>query len=364
MEKLKVKHRKVNSKVIPLQASKELFAKIALVSRICSVDMRTVFKYPLGPLPWSLSEPIRTLKKTCKASLLHKLEGKLGTIEHLHGNFALIVDGMAFVQQSKVFNTTFGEFAKILLSRITSTGHGASRIDVVFDEYREMSIKNVERHRRSHGQMTYNTIVSTAEIKQLGLFLSSNDNKNSLIKFIVSQWKNECYRTMIGDKEFLVTEGQKVIHIKGDNVSEEVNLFWNHEEADTRMILHAKHAAYTFDSVLIASPDTDVFIILLSLHTEIDARIYFLTGVRNSRRIIYIIKVVDQIESSLNPHHVSKELLMKSLIGIHRFTGCDTISSFAGRGKVKPLAVMVKDIKYIEAFAELGSETSVFQVNL
>ena len=39
------------------------------------LDLATVFQYPLGPLPWSLSGPLGNLKKTNKASLLHKLEG-------------------------------------------------------------------------------------------------------------------------------------------------------------------------------------------------------------------------------------------------------------------------------------------------
>ena len=67
----KVKECKVNSKIIPLQATRELFAKIALIAQIRSLNMRLVFQYPLGPLPWSLAEPIGTLKKTSKANLLH-----------------------------------------------------------------------------------------------------------------------------------------------------------------------------------------------------------------------------------------------------------------------------------------------------
>jgi len=38
---------------------------------------------------------------------------------------------------------------------------------------------------------------------------------------------------------------------------------------------------------------------------------------------------------SSNAREVSKELLMKSFIGIHSFTGCDTVSALNGRGKVK-----------------------------
>ena len=109
----------------------------------------------------------------------------------------------------------------------------------------------------------------------------------------------------------------------------------NHEEADTRMLLHAKHASLTYPKVLISSPDTDVFIIFLSVHTRITANLYFLTGIKSSRRIIDVSKVADYIFDTLKRCDVSKEVLMESLIGFHSFTGCDTISAFAGRGKVK-----------------------------
>ena len=71
----KIKTCRVNSKIIQVQASKERFAKVSLVAQIRSLNMRSVFKFPLGLLPWSLAEPIGTMKKTSKAALLHKLEG-------------------------------------------------------------------------------------------------------------------------------------------------------------------------------------------------------------------------------------------------------------------------------------------------
>jgi len=47
---------------------------------------------------------------------------------------------------------------------------------------------------------------------------------------------------------------------------------------------------------------------------------------------------------SSNAREVSKELLMKSFIGIHSFTGCDTVSALNGRGKVIALNLMVKNV--------------------
>ena len=45
--------------------------------------MRSVSKFPLGPLPWTLAEPMGTLKKTSNATLLHKLEGTVEPMERV-----------------------------------------------------------------------------------------------------------------------------------------------------------------------------------------------------------------------------------------------------------------------------------------
>ena len=105
----------------------------------------------------------------------------------MHGEQVLTIDGMNYVQQSKVYSKTFGQFATNLLSRILAPGKKANRIDVVFDHYCNVSIKSVARDRRSSGnQLLFMTIVSSAVIKQWPLFLSCSDNKNALIAFVVS----------------------------------------------------------------------------------------------------------------------------------------------------------------------------------
>lgn len=50
---------------------------------------------------------------------------------------------------------------------------------------------------------------------------------------------------------------------------------------------------------------------------------------------------------------------MKSLIDVHGFTGCDAISGFARRGKVKPLKLMLRDTRCVEAFSQLGEQTGI-----
>ena len=61
------------------------------------------------------------------------------------------------------------------------------------------------------------------------------------------------------------------------------------------MLFHAKHASANYFKILISSPETDVFIICLSVHMAITANLFFLTGVENSRRIINVTNVAEYI---------------------------------------------------------------------
>ena len=86
------------------------------------------------------------------------------------------------------------------------------------------------------------------------------------------------------------------------------------------MILHAKHASKSYDRILIASPETDVFVLCMSLQNYIDGRIYFLTGVKNSRRITDIKAVAENFGKSMNICNATDELFLESIIGFCCFT--------------------------------------------
>lgn len=46
----------------------------------------------------------------------------------------------------------------------------------------------------------------------------------------------------------------------------------------------------------------------------------------------------------------------QALPGFHAFTGCDTVSSFAGHGKISSYKLMQKDVRYVETFSRLGED--------
>ena len=59
------------------------------------------------------------------------------------------------------------------------------------------------------------------------------------------------------------------------------------EEADGHLLLHASHAAHeAFNSVLVCSEDTDVFITSLVFSNEIGASLFTKSGTRTRTKVI------------------------------------------------------------------------------
>lgn len=124
----------------------------------------------------------------------------------------------------------------------------------------------------------------------------------------------------------------------------------DHEEADTRLILHAAHASSQGSTTIIWSPDTDVAIIALgTIAIDCNRTVWFATGTGNRRRLI------DLSHMAL---HLGKDI-SSALIGLHALTGCDSVSSFYGRGKkvcFKVLLAAQDSPEIISALKELGTE--------
>ena len=95
-------------------------------------------------------------------------------------------------------------------------------------------------------------IIPDAEIKQWSSLLSSNDNKNKLIRFIVEHWKSNS--NLINGKEFITTVDSKAYKINLEDCSR----------------LHC------------------IFLVALSKSPLIQSHLYMLTGTGKHTRIIDI----------------------------------------------------------------------------
>ena len=97
---------------------------------------------------------------------MNKLEDDTEAADVLRKDHTLVVDGLAYVRQIKTSDLTYQEFSAKLLRHIINSGKCVSRIDAVFDVYKENSVKDVEHARRSNGQLVLKQIVPSSPIKQ------------------------------------------------------------------------------------------------------------------------------------------------------------------------------------------------------
>ena len=286
------------------------------------------------PLPWGLANPDGSIRKTNKASLVRELEKNVSPAETIIHPSSCIIDGMSMIQRLNANNKTFLQISESILSSVLCEGSQNDRIDVVFDVYRDMSIKNAERLNRVTGtDVQYKNIKGGHVIQQWRKFLCSSYNKSSLIKFLTGEWKQEQYRERLGSKSLDVTCESACFKIMKEGRSEVSELITSQEEADTRVFLHALHGANEgARSVVMTAEDTDIMVISLGLNRDIPCSIYQKSGTKNRTRYIDISKLA----SSLG------EKVCDALIGYHSFTGCDTVSAFAGRGKLSALKLLKK----------------------
>ena len=120
------------------------------------------------------------------------------------------------------------------------------------------------------------------------------------------------------------------------------------EKTDSRVILYCMFAREKgFQYVRVNSPpDTDILFILLHYAAKLLHGITVLleTGKGSERKCID----VSNLFASLTPCRTS------ALLGLHAFTGCDSTSAFKRKWKVKPIKLLFKTQRYIDAFPRLG----------
>jgi len=137
------------AKEVVLKADRRLFGQMVITAESRNLQMSDVLALPLGPLPWALANDDGSLRKANKAALARELEKNVSPAEDIPELSATIIDGMSLVQKLKGNDQTFWQLAESTLSHVLHEGSKSHRIDVVFDVYREMSIKDAERSNSS-----------------------------------------------------------------------------------------------------------------------------------------------------------------------------------------------------------------------
>ena len=244
---------------------------------------------------------------------------------------AIVIDFMALVRKVPLKKLdppvkTFHNFAIALTSMITKAGHNSDEVHIVFDNYREYSIKNGERDRRAKSkEMVALDVISPNQNVPVILenFWSSSTSKSAFQAFYV-EWLTTNYH---GSKPLYLGISPQAWIVSAGCASVFPQLNCTHEEADDRMMFHiqdilSRRSGPT--SMTLSSGDTDVFVCLL-YHLTVNWRDFGLQElwlIRNSgmRRVI------------LPLHDICSALgndLIECLPAIHALTGCDTTSKIA-----------------------------------
>ena len=88
--------------------------------------------------------------------------------------------------------------------------------------------------------------------------------------------KTKCHLLTPGVTETDPIQRQEVPELESD-----------HEEADTRLLLHSKHAAESYDHIIVKTPDTDVFVLCIAMQKVIGKDLKVMTGTGNKFRLRY-----------------------------------------------------------------------------
>ena len=111
---------------------------------------------------------------------------------------------------------------------------------------------------------------------------------------------NKCYLLSPGSSPTAIVLRREIAELGCD-----------HEEADTRILFHSRHAAKGHLQLIIRSPDTDVFVLAIAMQKSIGKEMYFMTGTGNKFRVLDVTIVSDELG----------EELCASLPGFHAFSG-------------------------------------------
>lgn len=316
------------------------------------MDLRKLLTYPLVPVPYSIGLPDNFLAKTDKAKGLHYLIKDLddANIPEDPKSCLVIEDGNAIFHYIQEIPRNFEEISEMVLK----TALQNSPVIFSTDMYQDCSVKGVERKRRGTGEKLIVRGEKTRRPKDWKDFLTNDENKEQLIRLLLSTWSKSFSHKLEGHEVTLICEG-RAYQLTSDGEStlcqEIASLASTQEETDSRVILYCHYAKEKgFKFVRVRSPDSDIFFILLKHAHELQGiDILFETGKGNKKRRINIGKLAQE----LSP------LICDAFLGLHAFTGCDSTSAFRGKGKVKALKIVQKSKHFQKVFSALGESWEV-----
>ncbi len=280
-----------------LTSNCNLYSNLYVSSLSRGGDLTTFFQHENQAYPPALTK-LGEMRSTTKSDLVDCL---LQGYEHpIKPDFdAAILDGAAIVNMVQpIHGQMFHQYATDTFMPYIKSFQ-AMRVDVVWDSYLEHSLKEHTRDKRGSGKRRKVEPHVKVPINWQE-FLQDSRNKTELFLYL-----GHVIVTYDCNKVLVSTLGEDV----GTNKPGVLNIAelqgCTHEEGDTRLILHSRHAQNSgYRNVLLRTVDTDVLVIAVAMACVIDdGEFWMLYGKGNDSEgaiMLNFEKKIKKIKTMLN----------------------------------------------------------------
>lgn len=294
------------------------------------VNLVQILRHELMDVPTAVADSNGYLRSGNKSILSQLLCGDVECPAVMYPTdvpSTLVIDGQAFVMtlgQPSDCNT-FREYADKFVRALLAFGKHFQRIDIIFDRYRDMSIKSTTRQKRTRGYTPIRRAIEDGSVplpKNWSNFLALEKNKEDLAQFL----SDELLAQAPANKIIIAAGGFKEENTaKCSNSEVDITALQGyHEEADTRIVLHCVHSNAKF--LVVSSQDTDVLLLFIAHFDKMQCKqLWMRMGSSKKPRHIPIHTVRESLRGQV-PN-------IENVLSFHAITGCDTISYFVGHGK-------------------------------
>lgn len=330
---------KSKSLVSSLKSDCALFSRLFVTCQTRDGNLENFFEHENHAYPPSLSQ-FGGLRAGTKADIVTCLEDFSESVADRPVVDVMVLDGAAIICMLKPTGSmTFKQYAdSVFLPYLKTLLCDIVRLDVVWDVYTDDSLKTSTREKRGKG--IRRRVDSTNNVPgNWHEFLRVPENKSELFQYLAVQ----AAENLKTEKGVFLTYKQNVITC---NINQDVSGLSpsTHEEADARMFLHVTDAVEKgFKKVMVRTVDSDVLVLAVYYAAFVkEVELWVAFGVGNKKRYIPAHKITTKMGNERS----------RALPMFHAFTGCDTVSSFAGKGKKTAFQVWTAAPEITTVFAD------------
>ena len=298
-----------------------------------------------------MAHPDASIRTTKKSVVIELIEKETQGVNPPYID-TVVVDGIFILQiLEKQLPHNLRGLVRVILMKVMKLSQ--QRVDLVFDTYNSPSLKDIKRDERGDTESVdvYSFGPGQKTPHNFHELLRLSSFKKSFLRYFYVEIRNQEYACIIKDRILYCSVDNECTMLSCDEdgiLSHEtvLELYGNHDEADTRIAFHIYHASQNgSENIIVRCNDTDILVILLANCQYFSgSHVWMDVGFDsdNSRRYININNACENIN------------FVSSLVGVYAISGCDYIPAFHRKGKKKAIKLLRENSQFIDAFSRLG----------